>query len=103
MPPRNVPAMQQRMNQVDPKNQTPFPDYKPWNDRGREILKKGKRQSHDNHPEDGPPESIDHIMEMLNINLQERIKNQKRGKNTPPRIDIRDREQKMRGLFGGKE
>ena len=64
----------------------------PWNDTGKEILKKGTRHSVGNEP--GPEVDIDILMEILNNNLMRRRRREE-GVNITPRRD------RLRGLFGG--
>lgn len=69
--------------------------------RNEVLLKANQRSSVGN--EGDPPIDLEHFLTMLNINLQDRIKKQKeeKGKKKPRTIDIRTREQRLRGLFGG--
>jgi hypothetical protein len=77
--------------------QTPFPGYDgPFTDKGKVILEKGKRKSVGN---EGELRDIDHLMEMLNINLRDRIEKEK---DKPKKVDIRKRKERLQGLFGGR-
>ncbi len=58
----------------------------PYTDKGRVLLNKDTRQSKGNDPDHANPESLEHFLSMLNINLQDRIKSRK------PQIG---------GMFGG--
>lgn len=74
----------------------------PWDDKGRELMKKGNRTSVGNTTEGGDTPSMDFLMHAMNINLQERKDNQSKKKKKPKNIDIRSREERLRGIFGGK-
>jgi hypothetical protein len=79
-------------------NQTPYPGYNgPLREsKGKTILERGKRKSVGN---EGELQDIDHLMEMLNINLRDRMD---REKDKPKKVDIRKRKDRMQGLFGGR-
>lgn len=82
-----------KKKQVRPVNTgKPLPRIVPWNDKGKEILARDTRQSHDNQP-DIEIRDMEHFMEMLNANLQHRIRERS---NKGP---VRGR---MKGLFGGE-
>src|SRR5687768_14036781 len=80
----------------------PLPTVQEWNDTGRMILEPGTRRSAIDHEapnlRDFPQkEALDILFELMNTNLQRR--RQTLGKR-PRGIDIRNRKERLSGLFG---
>jgi hypothetical protein len=74
-----------------------LPRVVPYNDKGRVLLEKGTRQSVGN---EGELVDMDHLMEMLNINLRDRIE---KAKSRPKKVDIRSKQDRLQGLFGSRK
>jgi hypothetical protein len=80
-----------KLKQVDPGQQTPFPAFEPWDDKGREMLSKGTRQSLRNDL-GSKATSMETLMRMWQENQDARLRNRKNKKHMP-----------LKGLFGGGE
>lgn len=94
-------SMAQSIKPVKKNGQVVSLENVPWNDKGRELLKKGNRSSTGNTKEGGEIPDLDFLMHAMNINLNERKEKHDKKKH-PKNIDIRTREERLRGLFGGK-
>lgn len=77
----------------------PFPRIVSWNDPGTVIQNFGKR--HSVVDPDVKIDSPDMLLEIMNANLIHRQKDAKKKKG-PKNIDIRTKEDRLRGLFGGR-
>ena len=82
------PKDRRRLQEVKPVTGN-LPTIVPWDDTGREVLKKGNRMSVGNDPLHGIPENLKQILVMMQLNLDDR---KKRGEASPG----------LGGLFGGK-
>jgi hypothetical protein len=82
----------------------PLPRVENYDDTGRILMERDSNYSKGNQRIKGEPmspESIEHLLSVLNINLQDRIKNNTSKKKKPKNIDIRSRKERLSGLFGG--